>query len=93
MNSESDNYEVLYCTDDVEYRVYFEICDKLCIERYYKNRLESGTHINTNRKGQQSKYINSNKFLYLNVYWHCEVCDNIMNFSNPKFTLLQLVQS
>ena len=30
----SDNYEVIYCADADEYRVYSEICDKLCIERY-----------------------------------------------------------
>ena len=46
MNSESDNYEVVYCADDDEYRVYCEFCDKLCIEIYYKNHLKSGTHTN-----------------------------------------------
>ena len=40
MNSESDNYDVKYCADDDEYRVYLEICDKFCIERYYKNHLK-----------------------------------------------------
>ena len=54
MNSESDNYEVIYCANDDEFRVYCEICDKLCIERYYKNHLKSGTHANNNRKRQQS---------------------------------------
>ena len=44
MNSDK-NYEVIYCADDDEYRVYCEVCDKLCIERYYKNHLKSGTHI------------------------------------------------
>ena len=34
---DSDNYEVLYCPEDDEYRVYCAMCDKLCIERYYKN--------------------------------------------------------
>ena len=42
----SDNYEFIYCVDD-EYRVYCDICDKLCIERYYKNHLKSQTHTNT----------------------------------------------
>ena len=54
MISESDIYEVVYCAYDDEYRVYCEICDKLCIERYYKNHLKSGTHANNNRKRQQS---------------------------------------
>ena len=46
MDNESDNYEVIYRADDDEYRVYCEVCDKLCIERYYENHLKSGTHIN-----------------------------------------------
>ena len=41
MNTESGIYEVIYCADVNEYRVYCEICDELCIERYYKNHLES----------------------------------------------------
>ena len=32
MSSESDNYEVIYCADDNEYRVYCQICDKLCLK-------------------------------------------------------------
>ena len=46
----SDNQQVIYCEDDGEYRVYCNICDKLCIERYYKNHLKSQTRINTIRK-------------------------------------------
>ena len=46
MDSESDNYEAIYWADDDEYRVYFEVCDKPCKERYYKNHLKSSTHIN-----------------------------------------------
>ena len=46
----SDNYEVIYCTEDDEYRVFCIICDKLCIERFYKNHLKSQTHINIIRK-------------------------------------------
>ena len=37
-------YEVIYCADDDEYRVYCDICDKLCMERFYK------THINNKYK-------------------------------------------
>ena len=47
----SDNYGVIYCEDD-EYRVYCNICDKLCIERLYKNHLKSGRHTNNIRKRQ-----------------------------------------
>ena len=41
---DSDNYEVIYCPEDDEYRVHFAICDKLCIERFYKNHLKSQIH-------------------------------------------------
>ena len=30
---DSDKYEVIYCPEDNEDRVYCKICDKLCIER------------------------------------------------------------
>ena len=42
----SDNQEAIYCEDDGEYRVYCKVCDKLCIERFYKIPLKSGTHLN-----------------------------------------------
>ena len=29
-----ENYEVIYCPEDNEYRVYCEVCDNLCIERF-----------------------------------------------------------
>ena len=50
----SDNHQVIYCEDD-EYRVNCEICDNLCIERFYKNHLKSQTHINNIRKREQVK--------------------------------------
>ena len=43
----SDNYEVIYWADDDEYINYCSVCEKLCMERYYKNHLKSGTHSNT----------------------------------------------
>ena len=48
-----DNYEVIYCPEDDEYRVYCNICKKLCTERFYKNRLKSQTHTYNNRKREQ----------------------------------------
>ena len=45
----SDNQQVIYC-EDCDYRVHCSICDKLCIERIYKNHLKSRTHINNIRK-------------------------------------------
>ena len=47
MNSE--NREINFC-EDGENRVYCNICDKLCIERFYENHLKSKTHINNIRK-------------------------------------------
>ena len=38
--------EVIYCADGDEYRIYCNIFDKLCIERYYENHLKSQTHYN-----------------------------------------------
>ena len=35
-----ENQEVLYYEDDDEYRVYCEICNKLCMERFYKKSFE-----------------------------------------------------
>ena len=46
----SDNQLVIYCEDDGEYRVFCNICDKLRIERTYKNHLKSRTHTNNIRK-------------------------------------------
>ena len=55
MDRDNNNYEVIYCPEDGEYRVYCESCDKLCIERFDKNHLKSQTHTNNNRKRQQLK--------------------------------------
>ena len=54
---DSDNYEAIFCEDDGEYRVYCHICDKLCIERFYKNHLKSQTHTNNVKK---NKIISNN---------------------------------
>ena len=47
---DDENQLVIYCEDDGEYRVYCNICDSLCIERFYKNHLKSKTHIDNIRK-------------------------------------------
>ena len=49
---ESDNQDVFYSEDDGEYRIYCNICDKLCIERFYKNHLKSQTHTTIKNKRQ-----------------------------------------
>ena len=58
MDSESNIYEVIYCVEDNEYRVYSEICDKLCIESPFKNHLKSITH--KNNFHQRHRLINTN---------------------------------
>ena len=47
-----ENQQVIYCADD-EYRVYCDVCDKLCIQRFYKNHLKSKTRMNNIRKIEQ----------------------------------------
>ena len=47
---DNENQLVIYCEDDGENRVYCNICDSLCIERFYKNHLKSKTHLNNLRK-------------------------------------------
>ena len=47
--SDNQNQQIIYCEDD-EYRVYCDVCDSLCIERFYKNHLKSKTHLNNIRK-------------------------------------------
>ena len=46
----SDNQQVIYCPEEDEYRIYCDICDSLCIQRFYKNHLKSKTHLNNIRK-------------------------------------------
>ena len=57
MDSEN-NYEAIYCPDDDEYRIYCDVFDKLCIERYYKNHLKSQTHTNNFYKRQRLNNTN-----------------------------------
>ena len=54
MNSDTDNYEVSYCPEDDEYRVYCDNCDKLCIERNYKKHLKSGNNTKNSLKDSKS---------------------------------------
>ena len=54
----SRNQQVFYCEDDGEYRVYCNICDKLCIERIYKNLLKSQTQTNSIHKRNNDQNIN-----------------------------------
>ena len=53
------NQEVINCPEDDEYRVYCIICDKLCIEWFYKNQLKSQTHTNNIHKRQSFQKIST----------------------------------
>ena len=74
-------YEVIYCPEDDEYRVYCDICDKLSIEGFYKNNLNAQTHTNN-----KYKKIISNNTTQVNMDLLCEVCDRsiIENESEKK---------
>ena len=47
---DSENHLIVYCPEDNEYKVYCDVCDNFCIERFYKNHLKSNTHINNIHK-------------------------------------------
>ena len=51
---EENNYQAIYCEDDGEYRIYCDVCDNLCIQRFYKNHLKSQTHMNNIHKKEKS---------------------------------------
>ena len=42
--------EHIYCPEDDTYRIYCDICDKLCIDRNYQNLSKSQTHLNNLRR-------------------------------------------
>ena len=70
----SDDYDVIYCREDNENRVYCNICDKLYIERFYKNHLKSQTHTNIIRKRQQ-----------INIQLKCDYFD--IDMQNVSITI------
>ena len=50
MDSGNKNQEAIYCEDDGEYRESCDICDILCIERFYGKHLKSQSCNNSIRK-------------------------------------------
>ena len=55
---DNDNQLFINCEDDGEYRVSCDVCDNLCIERFYENHLKSQTHTNIIRRRENSaKFI------------------------------------
>ena len=65
MKNEYNTQEAIYCEDDGEYRVYCNICDKLCIERLYKNHLKSRTHISNIRNKQQKIIEKFRRYIFI----------------------------
>ena len=57
-----NNQKVIYCADDDEYRIWCNVCDKLCKERFHKNHFKSGTHISNIHKKRNFK-------TNMNYYW------------------------
>ena len=39
--------ELIFCAENETYRIYCDVCDRLCIDRYYQNHLKSQTHLKT----------------------------------------------
>ena len=54
---DSDYQEAIYCEDDGECRVNCDFCDKLCIERFYKNHFKSQFHTNNKHKRKSFQVI------------------------------------
>ena len=52
--------EFVPCEHDREYKIYCKICDRLCIELFYKNHPESGTHNSTIPERQQLNDTSTN---------------------------------
>ena len=42
--------EPIYCPEDDTYRIYCDIRDKICIDKFYQNHLKSQTHLNNLRR-------------------------------------------
>ena len=77
---DSDDYDVIYCPEDDENRVYCNICDKLCIERFYKNHLKSQTHTNNTHKRQQ-----------INIQFKCDFFDIDMQNVSRNILIKSLI--
>ena len=72
---DSDNQLVIYCEGDRENRVYCDVCDKLCIQQFYKNHLISQTHTNKIHKRQQLKESSQKFSLKKIMNILCKACD------------------
>ena len=76
MDSDNNKYEVIYCPENDEYRVYSDICDELCIERLHETHLKSPTHTNIRKKS----FI----YIYKIMSYNCDVCDKTIKLKSTN---------
>ena len=61
--------EPIHCPEDSDSSIYCNLCDILCIDKYYQNHLKSQTHLNNLRKKNSTIirfiYFNSKFFRYI----------------------------
>ena len=79
MDSDKKSYEIVYCPEDDEYRVYCDICDNPCIERLYKNHLKKQTHTK-----KVVKENNSKNLMYISMSYYCDVCDETIEIKSEN---------
>ena len=96
MNGDSVDREIVYCADDEDYRLYSNICDKLVIETYYKNHLNSGAHIKSIQK-KQSLNISSYQIYVMSItdnydsVKNCTINEKEDNIKIIKFLFLSSI--
>ena len=62
----SDNEEKMYCEYDGEYTIFCHLCDKLAIDRYFKNNVKWQTHINRFRRRREMNKTTSTSQIQIN---------------------------
>ena len=89
MNSDDNNQKVIHCAADDECRIYCNICDKLCIKRFFENHLKSELLITNFRKNQiliQKQIISINPIqIIMNTY--CSLCDETFKLESKNIHL------
>ena len=74
----SDNQLVFYCEGDGDYRVYCDVCVKLCIERFYKSHLKTQSHTNNFRKRESlNKFFQTIQLLFIWIFFVMYVIDRL----------------
>ena len=58
---DGDNYEVIECPEDDDFRVNCDVCDNLALDRFFKNHLKSQSHTNMIYKRQRLNTTYKNK--------------------------------